>query len=150
MLTSIYYLLSVLCVLIALVGIVSIKDSKDLYERISYLKKNKNSELSLKYLKKVTNKYTSSHPHTWTMYVFSKFALTTHFIWLFFGIITPQWWIFISIISILLIAKVLYKNRFPNKSRGIVNLFILFLYLFLIINHFNLGIDLSFNNIFLS
>lgn len=146
MLTSAYYLLSIFSVIMSLFAISAIKESREIYERISVIKKRNVKSDSTREINKLTNKYRVINPQNWSLYIFSKLVLTMHFIWLFFGLITPQWWIFIAILTSMILLKSIYNNRFPNKSRGVINIIIMIIYVFLIINHFNLGIDLSFSS----
>lgn len=146
MLTSAYYLLSIFSVIMSLFAISAIKESREIYERISVIKKRNVKSDSTREINKLTNKYRVINPQNWSLYIFSKLVLTMHFIWLFFGLITPQWWIFIAILTSMILLKSIYNNRFPNKSRSVINIIIMIIYVFLIINHFNLGIDLSFSS----
>lgn len=73
------------------------------------------------------------------------FAITFEFIWLFFGLLTNSWYIYLMLILVIYLSGVIVSKvnvDFVQKNFGLVSYaFKSFIILMLIINHFHLHIN---------
>jgi hypothetical protein len=81
------------------------------------------------------------------LFIFYKISLLFNFLWLFCGIITRDWIVFISTLSILLLIDIIINKigKFTIYSKMVKftrSFLLLCLMLFLVLNHFHLHISL--------